>query len=127
MHKRANGFFEKSSDGPDTEANRRILLSTGLSLATALFLASLYPQPLLLAVFSGLLLLMALATAFTAMVLTQRPLAGHLNLWDKTALLTFAGLAVGMLVDVEAVQAVIEAQTQGTADAQGTAPGAGAS
>ncbi|MGI9384580.1 MAG: hypothetical protein ACR2PO_15625 [Methyloligellaceae bacterium] len=125
MQKRANGFAGRSSEALGNEQNRRILLLTGLSLATALVLASLYPPPLLLAVFSNLLLLMALATGVMAIVLTQRPLADHLNFWDKAALLTFAGLAIGMLVDTEAVLAFMEAQTSGSADAKGTATEAG--
>ena len=125
MQKHANGPFGQSSAVPASEANRRILALTGLSAASALVLASLYPPPLLLAVFSSLLLLMAFATGFTALVLAQRPLAEHLNFWDKAALLTFAGLAIGMFVDAEAVRTFMEAQTQSGANTGSAAPGAG--
>ena len=124
MQKHSNSTSGSGTAVPTSDANRRILLLTGLSAASALVLASLYPPPLLLAVFSSLLLLMAMATGFTAIMLAHRPLAEHLNFWDKAALLTFAGLAIGMFVDAEAVRTFLEAQPQGGADTASAAPGA---
>ena len=83
MDNRDDKGFGSPGTGPMRTVDRQILLMTGLSLAIALVLASLYPRPLTMAVFSGLLMLASIATVLTAMLLWQRPRLNSLNLWDK--------------------------------------------
>ncbi len=125
MHDGANGIPGNTPQSSPSVANQRIIMMTGMSLAIAFLFASLYPKPVVLAVFSSLLLLAAIASALTAVLLVQRPFVEHLNLWDKALLLTFFGMAAGLFVDIEAVKAFIEAQSAAPAGAEATAPSSG--
>ena len=125
MHDGANGIQGDTPQGSPSVANQRIIMMTGMSLAIALLFASLYPKPIVLAVFSSLLLLAAIASALTAVLLVQRPFVEHLNLWDKALLLTFFGMAAGIFVDVDAVKAFIEAQSVQAGGAETSAPASG--
>ena len=125
MHDGANGIQGNTPGNSAGVANQRIIMMTGISLAIALLFASLYPKPIVLAVFSSLLLLAAIASALTAVLLVQRPFVEHLNLWDKALLLTFFGLAAGLFVDVDAVKAFVEAQSTAPAGAESTAAPSG--
>ena len=111
MNNRNDKGFGNAGIGPVRTVDRQILLMTGLSLAIALVLASLYPPPLTMAVFSGLLMLASIATVLTAMLLWQRPRLNSLNLWDKAAILAFVSLGAGMFVDPDATRAFIEARS----------------
>lgn len=123
MHGQANNFPGNGPANQYSDTNRRILLLSGLSMAVAFLLSSFYPPQLVLAVFSGLAMMMALGTIFTAVIMLHRPFRGPLNLWDKAALLALASIGAGLFVDPEAVQAFVEANiAANTAGAGAGAP-----
>lgn len=103
-------------------ANRRIVLLTGVSLAIAFLFASLYPSPLILTVLSGTLFFVAAAAALMALVTRQRLTSRSLTLWDKAAFLSLASVGAGMFVDPHAVSAFIEAQMTSLGGAPDGAP-----
>ncbi len=109
MQGQANNFPGNGPANQDTDTNRRILLLSGLSMAVAFLLSSFYPPQLVLAVFSGLAMMMALGTIFTAVIMLHRPFRGPLNLWDKAALLALASVGAGLFVDPESVRAFVDA------------------
>lgn len=92
------------------EHNQRVIMTAAFSIVLMFFLASLYPQQIMIAVFSGLLMLGAMGTGFVAIMLGQRLFEPRLTLWDKSALLAFLALATGFAVDAEAVRTFLEAQ-----------------
>lgn len=107
---------DTAQTGRSSEANRTILILTGLSLAMGLMFASVYPTPLIPAVLSQALLAAALATGIVAVVLAQKPFALHLNLWDKALILTFGGMVAGSFIDPDAITAFIEANNPAPAN-----------
>ncbi|MEM9956065.1 MAG: hypothetical protein AAF811_00745 [Pseudomonadota bacterium] len=116
MYHGANGPHDQQGGGQSAQAslsarqeNNRIITLSALSIVLALFLASFYPQPLVLAMFSTLMVLVAMASSFTALILRQDLFGPRLTLWDKSATLAVAGLAAGLVVDPEAVQVFIDA------------------
>lgn len=117
MHGQANNFPGNRPANQDADTNRRILLLSGLSTAVAFLLSSFYPPQLVLAVFSGLAMMMALGTIFTAVIMLHRPFKGPLNLWDKAALLALASIGAGLFVDPEAVRAFVDANMAANAAA----------
>lgn len=125
MHGR-NGHHapDRRAHGPEAH-NRGVLVMTVLSIAAAYALAAFAPAPLVLATFSGLLGLSAIATLMVAALMRQRPFASHLTLWDKAAILALVSMCAGLMVDSEAMRAFLEAHEE-AASAEGvTAPAPG--
>jgi hypothetical protein len=83
-------------------SSRRGLIRLGLIVAICFFFASMMPAGLIMASFSSLAMLGALATAVFAALLREPVWADHLTRWDQASLLLALGLLAGWTVDPHA-------------------------
>lgn len=93
------------------DPNELILLLTGLSAATAFFLASHAPSQLVAPILSQLLWWSALGSAIVAAVQRQPFIHNHLTYWDQAIFLFLFSLVANNFVDPDAVNAVLETAT----------------
>ena len=77
-------------------------------------IATFYPGPFFLAVFSSLAILGAMVSGSAAFLCSQRLFADRLNLWGKALLLLLAGLMPRAFVDEDAVAGFIQSNVSGT-------------
>lgn len=85
--------------------NRRALISAGLGVAVAFLLASVMPQPVVLAAFREILFFGAMGVGLVA-ALRREPLTGApvLTGWDRAALMMLVAQVSGLFVDHAAVE-----------------------
>ncbi len=90
--------------------NRVMLVTTALTVATILFIASFYPRALILPAMSELLTLCAAVAVIVAIVRRQPFRPGYFTFWDKALLLMFLSLGAQLLSDPQKVDALLEAR-----------------
>jgi hypothetical protein len=91
---------EREPEG--TGSSRRWLIRLGLIVAICFLFASMMPAGLIMATFSSLAMLGALATAVLAALLREPVWANHLTRWDQASLLLALGLIAGWTADPDA-------------------------
>lgn len=88
--------------------NRRAIVSVGLGVAVAFLLASVMPQPVVLAAFREILFFGAMGVGLVAAMRREPVLAAPvLTGWDRAAMMVLIAQVSGFFVDHEAVEAYL--------------------
>ena len=110
-HRSGPGHGHGQND-PHLLRNRQALWAVAVVLAVAVFLASPLPGPMVPLAIETFLTYAAVGGALFAMIRGDSWNADHVTGWDQAAMLLVVGLAAGLFVDPDAVQAILEQSRQ---------------